>query len=59
MSDVFATHNLNYGHTTAGKHRMRLSDPTPFKQRPRPVHPSDYEAVSLHLKELCDANVIR
>ena len=59
MSDVFATHDLDYGHTTAVKHRIRLSDPTPFKQRPRPIHPSDYEAVRQHLKELCDANIIR
>ncbi len=59
MSDVFTTHDLDYGHTTVVKHRIRLSDPIPFKQRPRPVHPSDYEAVRLHLKELCDANIIR
>lgn len=59
MSDVFATHDLDYGHTTAVRHRIRLSDPSPFKQRPRPIHPSDYEAVRLHLKELCDANIIR
>lgn len=59
MSDVFATHDLDYGHTTAVKHRIRLSDSTPFKQRPRPIHPSDYEAVRQHLKELCDANIIR
>lgn len=59
MSDVFALSDLDYGHTTAVKHRIRLSDPTPFKQRLRPIHPSDYEAVRLHLKELQDANVIR
>lgn len=56
MSDV-ATHYLDYGHTSAVKHHIRLSDPTPFKQRPRPVHPSDYEAVRLHLKER-DANIM-
>lgn len=59
MSDVFATHDLDYGHTTAIKHHIRLSDPTPFKQRPRPIHPSDFEAVGSHLKELCDAHIIR
>lgn len=59
MSDVFAMHDLDYGHTTAVKHHIRLSDATPFKQRPRPIHPSDYEAVRQHLKELCEANVIR
>ncbi len=59
VPEVFATGDLDYGHTTAVKHRIRLSDPTPFKQRVRPIHPSDYEAVRLHLQELKDANIIR
>ncbi|KAL7844774.1 hypothetical protein SRHO_G00233130 [Serrasalmus rhombeus] len=59
IPDVFALGDLDYGHTTAVKHRIHLSDPTPFKQRVRPIHPSDYEAVRLHLQELRDANIIR
>lgn len=59
IPEVFALSDLDYGHTTEVKHRIRLSDPTPFKQRARPIHPSDLEAVRLHLKELCDANIIR
>uniref|UniRef100_A0A3B1KCG2 ribonuclease H n=1 Tax=Astyanax mexicanus TaxID=7994 RepID=A0A3B1KCG2_ASTMX len=59
IPEVFANGDLDYGHTTAVTHRIRLSDPTPFKQRARPIHPSDYEAVRLHLKELQDANIIR
>ncbi len=59
IPEVFAMADLDYGHTTAVKHRIRLSDPTPFKQRARPIHPSDYEAVRLHLQELKDANIIR
>lgn len=59
IPEVFASGDLDYGHTTAVKHKIRLSDPTPFKQRARPIHPSDYEAVHLHLKELFDANIIR
>ena len=59
IPEVFARGDLDYGHTTAVKHKIRLSDPTPFKQRVRPIHPSDYEAVRLHLKELYDANIIR
>lgn len=58
MSDVFALDDLDYGHPTEVKHRIRLSDPTPFKQRPLPIHPPDYEAVRLHLKELQDTKVI-
>ena len=41
------------------RHKIWLSDPTPFKQRPRPIHPSDYEAVRFHLKQLSDSNIIR
>lgn len=52
ISEVFASGDLDYGHTTAVKHKIRLSDPTPFKQRVRPIHPSDYKAVRLHLEEL-------
>lgn len=58
-SEVFAIHDLDYGHKSAVKHHILFSDPTPFKQRPRPIHLSDYEAVRLHLKEMCDANIIR
>lgn len=59
VSDVFALSDLNFGHMTEIKHRIRLSDPSPFKQRPRPIHPSDYEAVRRHLKELQDAGIMR
>lgn len=59
VPEVFALSDLDYGHTTKVKHRIRLSDETPFKQRPRPIHPSDYEAVRLHLKGLHDAHIIR
>lgn len=59
IPEVFAMNDLDYGHTMAVKHRIRLFDPTPFKQRVRPIHPSDYEAVRLHLQELKDANIIR
>lgn len=58
-SDVFAHHDLDFGHTTKAKHHIRLKDETPFKQRPRPIHPQDYEAVRRHLKTLLDAGVIR
>ncbi len=58
-SDVFAHHDLDFGHTTKVKHHIRLKDETPFKQRPRPIHPQDFEAVRRHLKTLLDAGVIR
>ncbi len=59
MPDVFALHELDYGHTDKVKHRINLNDKTPFKQRARPIHPQDVDAVRRHLKELLDAGVIR
>lgn len=49
IPEVFAVDDLSYGHTTAVKHHIRLHDETPFKERPRPIHPSDREAVKEHL----------
>ncbi|KAJ7991583.1 hypothetical protein DPEC_G00285370 [Dallia pectoralis] len=56
---IFALDELSFGHTTAVKHTIRLQDETPFKERSRPIHPSDREAVRQHLRELLDASVIR
>lgn len=59
IPEVFAVDDLSYGHTTAVRHHIRLQDETPFKERPRPIHPSDREAVKQHLKELLDAGIIK
>ncbi|KAG5277367.1 hypothetical protein AALO_G00116720 [Alosa alosa] len=59
FSDVFAHHELDYGHATRVKHHLKLRDETPFKQRSRPIHPQDYEAVRKHLRTLLDAEIIR
>ena len=56
---MFATDDLSYGHTTAVKHYIILHDETPFKERSRPIHPADREAVKQHLRELLDAGIIR
>ncbi len=36
---------------------IKLSDETPFKHRPRPIHPQDVSAVRKHLQELLGAGV--
>ena len=59
MPDVFAQHDLDFGHTDKIKHHIKLSDETPFKHKARPIHPQDTEAVRKHLQELLDAEVIR
>lgn len=58
-SDVFSQHDLDFGHATKVKHRIKLKDDTPFKQRPRPIHPNDYHAVRRHLQDLLEAGIIR
>ncbi|RXN31227.1 Retrovirus-related Pol polyprotein from transposon 412 [Labeo rohita] len=59
MPEVFALHDMDYGHTDKVKHRIRLSDETPFKHRPRPIHPQDVDAVRKHLQDLLAAGIIR
>ena len=59
VSDVFPHHDLDFGCTDKVKHRIKLSDETPFKQRARPIHPQDVEAVRRHLRELLTTGVIR
>lgn len=51
MPDVLALHDLDYSHTDKVKHHINLSDNTPFKQRARPIHPQNVDAVRRHLKE--------
>lgn len=57
--DVFAQIDLDFGHATRVKHHINLKDETPFKQRSRPIHPNDYEAVRKHLQTLLDSVVIQ
>ena len=59
IPEVFAVDDLTHGRTSAVKHRIRLQDETPFKERPRPIHPCDREAVKQHLRELLEAGIIR
>ncbi len=59
MSEVFALHDLDFGRTDKVTHRIRLHDETPFKQRARPIHAQDFDAVRKHLQELLDTGVIR
>lgn len=59
MSEVFAHHDLDFGHTDKVKHHIKLSDETPFKHRARPIHLQDVDAVRKHLQELLESGVIR
>lgn len=59
LPEVFAKNNVDFGRSDKIKHQIKLSDPTPFKQRPRPIHPQDIDAVRQHLQELFQSGVIR
>lgn len=59
VPEVFAKNDLDFGCTDRIKHQIKLSDPSPFKQRPRPIHPQDIDAVRSHLQELLQSGVIR
>lgn len=59
MPEVFSQHDMDFGHTGKVKHRIKLSDNTPFKHRARPIHPQDVDAVKKHLQELLDYGIIR
>lgn len=56
---VFAVHEFDLGHTNIEKHRIRLTDETPFKDRPRRIPPSMYDEIRKHLREMIDTGVIR
>ena len=58
-ADVFAQDDLDFGHASKVRHHINLKDETPFKQKSRPIHPNDYEAVRKHLQTLLNAGVIR
>lgn len=59
IPEVFSHSDLDFGRTDRVKHQIRLHDETPFKHRPRPIHPRDLEAVRNHLRDLLEAGVIR
>lgn len=59
IPEVFAKHDLDFGRTDRVKHQIKLIDQSPFKQRPRPIHPQDLDAVRKHLQDLVDSGVIR
>ncbi len=57
--DVFSEGEFDIGCTTTVKHRIDLTDTTPFKQRHRRIPPNMYEEVREHLRQLQEAGIIR
>ena len=56
---IFALEKNDLGHTTKVKHKIKLNDYTPFKERYRRVPPLLYEEVRKHLKEMVEIGAIR
>ena len=57
--DIFALDDLEMGHTKIVKHKIRLSNPVPFKDRYRRIPPHQYEEVRKHLDEMVKVGAIR
>ena len=56
---VFSTGPTDIGCTNITKHKIVLSDDTPFKQPYRKIPPAMYEEVRQHLKDMLDCGAIR
>lgn len=56
---IFSQGPNDLGCTASVKHRIRLQDEIPFKQRHRRIPPSQYDEVRQHLKDMLDSGVIR
>jgi len=60
FDDVFTKKKLkDLGLTHLVKHRIELSDPIPFKDRPRMIPPGLYDEVREHLREMLELGIIR
>ena len=56
---IFALEDKELGCTSLVKHKIRLTDETPFKERPRRVPPQQYEEVKKHLDAMLEVGAIR
>lgn len=56
---IFSDDDLTLGHTDAVKHRIKLMDEQPFKDRYRRIPPGMLDELRQYLKQMLDAGVIR
>ena len=56
---MFALESLDMGHTSLVKHRIKLDNYTPFKERYRHIPPNLFEEMKNHLKEMMQVGAIR
>ena len=55
---IFALESLDMGHTLMVKHKIRLDNYTPFKERYRRIPPHLFDEVKNHLKEMIEGGAI-
>jgi transposase InsO family protein len=56
---VFAADSIELGNAVGVKHRIRLTDDTPFKDKPRRIPPAMYDELKKHIQEMLAAGAIR
>ena len=56
---IFALESLDTGHTSMVKHKIRLDNYTPFKERYRGIPPNLFDEVKNHLKEMIEVEAIQ
>ena len=56
---IFALERLDMGHTSMVKHKIRLDNYTPFKERYRRIPPNLFDEVKNHLKEMIEVSAIQ
>ena len=56
---IFASNDLDLGHTNTVTHSINMTDETPFRERYRRIPPTMYQEVRDHVQEMLDCGVIR
>ena len=55
---IFTLESLDMGHTSMVKHKIRLDNYTPFKERYHRIPPNLFDEVKNHLKEMIEVGAI-
>ena len=58
FAHIFALESTDMGHTSMVKHKIRLDNYTPFKERYRRIPPHLFDEVKNHLKEMIEVGAI-
>jgi len=56
---AFSWHDWDLGHCSAYKHRIKLTDESPFREKYRRIPPAMVTEVRDHLQKMIDAGIIR